>query len=122
MPAPARLLSTPVSHLLRGRITGAGSYGSVIDDSNLPPDLADYAKRVVRKTGLRRAEQIEAAEHIVLCLLQDLEVEPDAAAVRSAQPPEHQGAKLLRKEIVARRGWVGRLMARLRRKVAVSVC
>jgi hypothetical protein len=121
MPTPARILSTPISHLLRGKVTGAGSYKSVINGSNLPPELADYAKTVVRKTGLRRAERMEAAEHIVLCLLQDLEVEPDATAVRLAQPPARQVAKLLRKEIVARRGWAGRLMARLRRKISVSV-
>jgi hypothetical protein len=122
MPSPARLLSTPVSQLLKGRVTGAGSHKTVISEAQLPPELAGYAHRVVRKTRLRRREKVEAAEHVVLCLLKELEEQPDGSTVLAVQPPARQAAKVLRRDIVSRRGWWGRVTARLGRKLAVTAC
>ena len=60
-----RVVHTPLSDLLRGRVTGRYDVKGLLIRSGLPRFLQDYLFKVVLRTGLWRSEKIVVAQELV---------------------------------------------------------
>ncbi len=109
----ARLVRTPVTHLVRGNVSGRLSARSQATQAGLPAELMALVERTSRGTRLSRHKQRELAETLIAHMIDTLAagVSIEQATVRFGDPAV--AARLLRGAYHAHRSRSQRLMHRL---------
>lgn len=116
-----RVLRTPVSDLVRGRIEPLVDAERVIAGAGLPAALADLVGRVVRRARLWRHERIEVARDLVAHFEDGLAAGVSADELAASFGDPVQAAKLIRRAVRRNRPWAWRVMKFTQRAILTLV-
>ncbi len=116
-----RVLRTPVSDLVCGRIEPLVDAERVIAAAALPAALADLAQRVVRRARLWRHERIEVARDLVAHFEDGLAAGVSADELAASFGDPVQAAKLFRRAVRRNRPWTWRAMKFTERAILTLV-
>lgn len=102
-PIGRRLRHTPLTDVVRGRITGCLDLEGMIADSDLPDPLADLVRRVAHRTRLKRSEQVDVARDLAEHFREGLAAGTDEATLVREFGDERAAARLLRRSMHRKR-------------------
>jgi hypothetical protein len=120
-PFLVRLVHTPLSDLLRCRVTGRYDVKGLLMRSGLPEPLQDYAFKVVLRTGLWRSEKIVVAQELVDKLADDLASAQSPEDLVDRQEPWKKAARRIRREKRRDRALVWRVVRRIDQSVGCAI-
>jgi hypothetical protein len=91
------LLTTPLSDLMRGRLTGRLGIGTVLSDAAFAEPLTDLIYRVARRTRLWRVERVDVARELVEHFRDGLAAGRTPEQLVESFGDERQAARLIRR-------------------------
>jgi len=113
-----RLRYTPLTDLLRGRVSGRLDLRTRADLGQLPPAARDLVKRVVKRTRLWRAEKVDVAIELAAHFRDGLAAGDTVEDLAAAFGDERRAAKLIRRAKLRNRPLAWHAVRFLRRLTA----
>jgi hypothetical protein len=97
LPLVRKLRFTPMTDLLRGRVSGRLDLRALVDASNLPTPVRATVLRVAKRTRLWRAEKVEVAKELLAHFADGLDSGEPAERLIEKFGDERAAAKLIRR-------------------------
>src|SRR6267143_2602681 len=92
-----RLRYTPLKDLVRGRVSGKLDAKGTIEGSGLPKPAKDLVSRVVKRTRLWLAENVEVADELIAHFADGIEAGASVESLIEKFGNERNAAKLIRR-------------------------
>ncbi len=102
------LYETPLRDLLRGRVTGSLHAQRQLQEMGLPPELAELASRVVRRTRLRRRERRDVVHELIARFSADLASGASPGQIIERFGNVRKAARDIRRRKIRQRHWFDR--------------
>ncbi len=104
-----RLRNTPMTDLVRGRVSGRLDLEATIADAGLVGPLADLVRRVAKRTRLPRLERVDVARDLAEHFRDGLAAGTDEETLIRDFGDERAAAQLLRRSMVRKRPLLARV-------------